>query len=305
MKKVYFLIITLFAISCNDQLDLYPETNLTEGNYYNTEEELLLAANDAYRQICRIYNANGIPDLFGERFSDNVCVIFTDGANTYTEDIVLHQIKSDNGTILTAWRTLYNAIAIMNDVLEKLENTSVQFSSDELLSRTKAEVLFVRSLAYYNLTQAFGGVPLPCRVVRKLVRADCRHSCRSLRRRRGARAHVDARHEQRRLLQGGPSHDHRPGEQKRDLDCGVRQGHDEGRQGCSACVARGRASAPSSDFDDVACIRLGRTSPCHGSRCWFGRAECHWRRRLGRHGDGHGALRRFRPSLLRACLPRW
>lgn len=165
MKKVYFLIITLFAISCNDQLDLYPETNLTEGNYYNTEEELLLVANDAYRQICRIYNANGIPDLFGERFSDNVCVIFTDGANTYTEDIVLHQIKSDNGTILTAWRTLYNAIAIMNDVLEKLENTSVQFSSDELLNRTKAEVLFVRSLAYYNLTQAFGGVPFPLRTV--------------------------------------------------------------------------------------------------------------------------------------------
>ena len=165
MKKVYFLIIILFAVSCNDQLDLYPETNLTEGNYYNTEEELLLAANDAYRQICRIYDANGIPDLFGERFSDNVCVIFTDGANTYTEDIVLHQIKSDNGTILTAWRTLYNAIAIMNDVLEKLENTSVQFSSDELLNRTKAEVLFVRSLAYYNLTQAFGGVPFPLRTV--------------------------------------------------------------------------------------------------------------------------------------------
>ena len=81
-------------VSCSDQLELYPETNLTEGNYYNTEEELSLAANDAYRQLCRIYNANGLPDLFGERFSDNVCVIFTDGGNTYTEDIVLHKIKS-------------------------------------------------------------------------------------------------------------------------------------------------------------------------------------------------------------------
>ena len=104
-------------VSCSDQLELYPETNLTEGNYYNTEEELSLAANDAYRQLCRIYNANGLPDLFGERFSDNVCVIFTDGGNTYTEDIVLHKIKSDNGTILSAWRTAYNAISIINDVL--------------------------------------------------------------------------------------------------------------------------------------------------------------------------------------------
>ena len=96
MKKYILLIVMAVMVSCSDQLELYPETNLTEGNYYNTEEELSLAANDAYRQLCRIYNANGLPDLFGERFSDNVCVIFTDGGNTYTEDIVLHKIKSDN-----------------------------------------------------------------------------------------------------------------------------------------------------------------------------------------------------------------
>lgn len=46
---------------------------------------------------------------------------FTDGGNTYTEDIVLHKIKSDNGTILSAWRTAYNAISIINDVLYRLE----------------------------------------------------------------------------------------------------------------------------------------------------------------------------------------
>lgn len=165
MNKYIILLFTFLSLACSDQLDLYPETNLTEGNYYNTEEELLLAANDVYRQICRIYDANGIPDLYGERFSDNICVIFTDGANTYTEDVVLHQIKSDNGTILTAWRTAYNAIAIVNDVLERLENTSVSFSSDELYNRTKAEALFVRSLVYFNLIQAFGDVPFPLKVV--------------------------------------------------------------------------------------------------------------------------------------------
>ena len=165
MKNYILLIVMAVMVSCSDQLELYPETNLTEGNYYNTEDELLLAANDVYRQLCRIYDANGIPDLYGERFSDNACVIFTDGANSYTEDIVLHQIKSDNGTILTAWRTAYNAISIINDILDRLENTSVSFSSDELLNRIKAEALFVRSLIYYNLIQAFGDVPFPLKVV--------------------------------------------------------------------------------------------------------------------------------------------
>ena len=48
MKKYILLIVMAVMVSCSDQLELYPETNLTEGNYYNTEEELSLAANDAY-----------------------------------------------------------------------------------------------------------------------------------------------------------------------------------------------------------------------------------------------------------------
>ena len=70
-------------------------------------------------------------------------MIFTDGGNTYTEDIVLHKIKSDNGTILSAWRTAYNGISIINDVLYRLENTSVSFTSDEFLNRIKAELYFL------------------------------------------------------------------------------------------------------------------------------------------------------------------
>lgn len=164
-KNIVAVLCVLSYLGCSDNLNLYPETNLTQGTFYNSEEELLQASNDVYRQMNRLYNANGIPDLFGERFSDNVCTIFVGGANSYDEDISEHNIKSDNGRLLTAWRNAYNSIFVTNDIITKLERSDVKFSSANLKTRIMAEALFVRSLIYYNLVQAWGDVPLVLNVV--------------------------------------------------------------------------------------------------------------------------------------------
>lgn len=151
---------------CNvDKLDLYPETNLTEGSFYTSEADLTSAVNDIYRQLTRIYNSGGIPDLYGELFSDNVYIKQTTGANSFGEDISEHTVKSDNGYIETAWNNAYNALYITNNVLDKLQNTTVAFSDPSLKERLEAEALVVRAIIYYYLTQAFGDVPFPLKVV--------------------------------------------------------------------------------------------------------------------------------------------
>lgn len=165
MRKIISLFCVSAMIGCGNDLDLYPETQLTQGNFYNSEAEMIQASNDVYRQLHRIYNAHNIPDLYGERFSDNVCTIFTDGANSYNEDINKHIIKSDNGRVLAAWRNAYNAIYITNDIIARFENTNVEFSSQTLKERLLAEAVFVRSLIYFNLVQAWGDVPLVLEVV--------------------------------------------------------------------------------------------------------------------------------------------
>jgi hypothetical protein len=144
---------------------LYPETKLTQGVFYNSESEFIQAANDVYRQLNRIYDAHGIPDLYGELFSDNGIIVLASGANSWYEDINKHRIKTDNGRIETAWQTSYNAIYLANNVIDQLDKTTVSFSSDILKQRLRAEALFVRSVIYFNLVQAFGDIPLLLRVV--------------------------------------------------------------------------------------------------------------------------------------------
>lgn len=167
-RKARFIIavISLAVISCSDKdLDLYPETSLTEGVFYTNQSQLEQAVNDAYRQLTRLYDAGGINDIYGELASDNVSLIAVSGANSWPEDINKHIIRSDNGKLEQAWNTAYNAIYIINNALYQLDNAPVEFSDPALKQRLIAESKTIRALIYYNLTQVWGGVPFPLTVV--------------------------------------------------------------------------------------------------------------------------------------------
>lgn len=161
-----FAIISASLLSCNkSELDLYPETKLTEGLFYTTETQLTQAANDSYRQLERIYDAGGIADIYGELGSDNVYIKAVSGANSWPEDINLHHIRPDNGKLESAWNTAYNGIFIINNAITQLENTTIEFSTPGVKERLIAEAKTIRALIYYNLTQAWGDVPFPLQVV--------------------------------------------------------------------------------------------------------------------------------------------
>lgn len=165
-RVIGLFLITGLLVSCDaDRLDRYPETNLTSGNFYTSEQDLVLASNDIYRQLTRFFDAGGVPDLYGELFSDNVYIEFTTGAHSFAEDINTHRINSNNGFLETAWNTAYNAVYIANNVIEKLDNTTVQFSNPVLKERLRAEALTARAIIYYYLAQAWGPVPFPLKVV--------------------------------------------------------------------------------------------------------------------------------------------
>ena len=112
MKNIKFitpLVLLLSLLSCKEeQLDLYPKTSLTEGNFYKTETQLIQAVNDAYRQMRVIYNAQGLADLFGELRSDNTYIKIAAGGGTHSVDISEFRIRTDNPLIATAWANCYN-----------------------------------------------------------------------------------------------------------------------------------------------------------------------------------------------------
>ena len=157
----YLLIIPLFLMmgACEENLDLYPKTTLSEGTYYKDLPQIQSAANDVYRQMGRLYDAFSIPSLYGMLFSDNGAVIAQLAGTPIDEPIDRHEIFSDNPRIENAWDVAYNAIYICNNIIHQLEITDLEINQ-ELKSRMFAEAKFVRSLAYFNLVRAFGAIPL-------------------------------------------------------------------------------------------------------------------------------------------------
>ncbi|MEX2567977.1 MAG: RagB/SusD family nutrient uptake outer membrane protein, partial [Cyclobacteriaceae bacterium] len=159
--KKYLIGIFLVAIGfgCEDKLDLYPLTGLSEGTFYRNLSQLEAAVDDVYRQMGIIYNARSIPSLYGTLFSDNGAVIAQLAGTPVDQPIDRHEIFSENSRIQNAWDDAYSAIYICNNAIFRLESTDISIEESHK-NRMIAEALVVRSLAYFNLVRAFGEVPL-------------------------------------------------------------------------------------------------------------------------------------------------
>lgn len=164
MKSIKYILIIAFLLelgACNEDkyLNLYPLTQISEGNFYNNQLELQQAVDDVYRQLGLLADAQNVADLYGELFSDNTYIAFQLGGTPVDDPISRHEIRSSNARILDAWENSYNSIYICNNVLFQIEKTDAQVE-ESLKSRWMAEATFVRSFAYFNLVRAFGDIPL-------------------------------------------------------------------------------------------------------------------------------------------------
>ncbi|MEX2595098.1 MAG: RagB/SusD family nutrient uptake outer membrane protein, partial [Anditalea sp.] len=157
----YILTIPLLILlnSCEEKLDLYPLTTLSEGTFYQDLSQLQSAADDVYRQMGILYDARSIPSLYGILYSDNGGVIAQLAGTPVDQPIDRHEIFSENSRILNAWDDAYSAIYICNNVIHQLEITEIEMEESHR-ARMLSEATLVRSLAYFNLVRAFGAVPL-------------------------------------------------------------------------------------------------------------------------------------------------
>ncbi len=164
MKSIKYILIVALLLelgACNEDkyLNLYPLTQISEGNFYNNQLELQQAVDDVYRQLGLLADAQNVADLYGELFSDNTYIAFQLGGTPVDDPISRHEIRSSNARILDAWENSYNSIYICNNILFQIEKTDVKVE-ESLKYRWMAEATLVRSFAYFNLVRAFGDIPL-------------------------------------------------------------------------------------------------------------------------------------------------
>lgn len=144
MKKIkrlsiYMLAAGLIMSSCN-KLDLKPESQISDFDYWNSEADLINAANRLYEQLDGFWIDN--------RGDDNVA---QGGPNSVSNGS--RTIPNTSGD----WNDRYDEIFTANNILEKGVKANV---SDAIKNRYFGESRFFRAYAYFLLTQRYGDVPL-------------------------------------------------------------------------------------------------------------------------------------------------
>lgn len=170
MKIIYTLSVLILLCSCEGFLTTVPKGTFHEGNYDMTSgQELLILSRlvdgyDCFRGLawpitamhCHTTNDShpGGPE--------------GDGGVDFCQFPTL-SFTPANSHFATYYSVLFNAITKANEALvmiaDKVEQMGEEGETDPTMLRYKAEAHFIRAVAYYYLTEAFGAVPYVDRVM--------------------------------------------------------------------------------------------------------------------------------------------
>lgn len=160
MKKLLYIISLFIICSCShDFLEIYPDTTLSEGNFYQSEEQFIILANGCYIPL-RDYEKN-THWVISELISDNTSFQYNNRTGEAVRGVIdQFIITSDNRAYADFWSFSYNGINRCNKLLTEIERPEVKWSDLAYKNRSSGEALFLRALYYFNLVRQFGGVPL-------------------------------------------------------------------------------------------------------------------------------------------------
>lgn len=150
-KHIKFVpVLLLLLVSCED-LDLAPENQFTDSNYWTSTDKALTFLNTAYSQMQKsqyfFYNEALSDNAYNGR-GDNAGAASI-GAGIY--DPSLARIKEE-------WNDRYAGIKTCNLILENIDR--VPTSDAALIARIKAETRFLRAFQHFQLTTWYGDIPL-------------------------------------------------------------------------------------------------------------------------------------------------
>ena len=178
MKNIIFLFIIFIISACsNSFLELYPETSLSEGTFYNTEEEMILLANGCYVPMRNYEKATHW--FLSEMISDNTSYQFEPrcGSGTTGREAIDMFLSASNYSLYSDfWDFSYKGITCCNKLLNEIDNDGIKWSDVSYKNRCSGEAIFLRALYYFNLVRQFGGVPLVIEPVSSQAAVDIKRS---------------------------------------------------------------------------------------------------------------------------------
>ncbi len=160
-KTIYILslvALVFLQVSCSkDFLELEPKTGQVEANYYQNEEQALLAVAAVY-DAYSVQNWQFVPTM-SDIFSDDA---FCGGSNisdmSQWQDMEMFKMEPENNSASDLWNRCYSGIYRANLYLQKQENVS--WETEGMKERLEAETLFLRAYFYWDLVRHYGYTPI-------------------------------------------------------------------------------------------------------------------------------------------------
>jgi hypothetical protein len=182
MKKIIRtlnVILLLTAIAgCNDFLEEKTRGIIEPGNFYQSDEEAVLAINGIYNRI----HGDRERTLYSDWWTIQSWTVYgaDDVGPGWPQTLIefLHNYtmtESNYGNAREVWRQLFAVVSDANSVIASLQGN--ENISESIRLRVTGEAIFLRSFAYYHLTNIWGAVPyydqeLPISEVSSLGRTD-------------------------------------------------------------------------------------------------------------------------------------
>lgn len=158
IKQALFVVfVSGLLMSCNDFLNVSPQSELTQEAFPKTQQDALQSTNAVYSTLRDWhYHSGGFPIL--DIMSDDAHKGSSPNDQANTVGAYEDFSHSPTGDGLGRWyNALYEGIRRANIVIEKVPPISI---NENLKNRYLGEASFLRALYYFDLVRAFGGVPL-------------------------------------------------------------------------------------------------------------------------------------------------
>ncbi len=178
MKPVIKYIIVIAAISlihsCNkDFLNRPPIDQVTSGNFYKTNEEVLAGTAPLYNIVWFDYNDKALL-AFGEARGGNL------NSNDRTAYIQFKASSTDQSTLLPGYKSFYKIVAQSNLTMQNIKGATGSTASETIKNMGLGECHFMRAMAYYYLVSNWGAVPIIYDNIGQLSNANNRNTIESV-----------------------------------------------------------------------------------------------------------------------------
>jgi hypothetical protein len=157
IKSILTIVLsTILFISCDDQLEITPNDNISSENLYNTESGALAGLAGAYSRIVAVYRQATINAQYPTNSTDE---------GHYNrkglENILKNNFTASEPELRTIWGTYYEAVSATNTLITGLKDSSLD---EDVKKAYLADAYFLRAFVYFDIQKAFGGtegIPMP------------------------------------------------------------------------------------------------------------------------------------------------